>query len=141
MMLAAASIVAAGASFTCTPMRVWDGGGPIWCAEGPKIRLARVAAREIDRACRPHHPCPKAAGTAARDALVKLIGAPAGTSAEGHVLIRGKPLTCRSEGSGKGFRTAAWCSTAAGRNLSCAMVQGGYALRWPQYDRDRRMCR
>jgi len=141
MLAAAASIVAAGASFTCTPTGVWDGDGPIWCAEGPKIRLAGIAAREIDETCRPHHPCPKAAGTAARDALVKLIGTRTGVSREGHVLVRGKRLTCRSEGSGKGSRTAAWCSTAAGQDLSCAMVRGRYALRWPQYDRDRRMCR
>jgi endonuclease YncB( thermonuclease family) len=141
MLVAAASIVAAGATFTCTPTRVWDGDGPIWCAEGPKIRLAGIAAREIDGTCRPHHPCPKAAGAAARDALVKLIGAPVGRSAEGHVLVRSKPLSCRSEGSGKGSRTAAWCSNAAGQDLSCVMVKGGYALRWPQYDPRRRLCR
>jgi endonuclease YncB( thermonuclease family) len=35
----------AGAAFTCTPVRVWDGDGPIWCAEGPKVRLAGIAAR------------------------------------------------------------------------------------------------
>lgn len=30
----------AGSVFTCTPTRVWDGDGPIWYAQGPKIRLA-----------------------------------------------------------------------------------------------------
>lgn len=34
MFMVAASIVAAGASFTCAPTRVRDGDGPIWCAEG-----------------------------------------------------------------------------------------------------------
>ena len=59
--------VAAGTSFTCTPVAVWDGDGPIWCAEGPRIRLAGVAAREIDNSCRRYHPCPDASGTAAEE--------------------------------------------------------------------------
>lgn len=137
---AVAAIVAAGQTFTCTPVRVWDGDGPIWCAEGPKIRLAGIAAREIGGECKPGHPCPRASGDAARDALVRLVGKPAGRSREGHVLVRGEPLTCQSEGSGKGSRTAAWCSTVGGVDLSCAMVRGGYALRWAAYDPGRRMC-
>ena len=47
-LLIAASIVAAGASFACTPTRVWDGDGPVWYAEGPHVRLAGIAAREMD---------------------------------------------------------------------------------------------
>ena len=43
--------VPAGQSFTCTPTAVWDGDGPIWCAEGPKVRLAGISAREIDGTC------------------------------------------------------------------------------------------
>ncbi len=135
------SAVAAGVSFTCTPIRVWDGDGPIWCAEGPKIRLVGIAAREIDETCKPGHPCPRASGTGARDHLVKLVGQPRGRSKEGHVLVSGKPLRCTSGGSAKGDRTAAACSTPAGKDLSCAMVRSGYALRWPRYDRQRELCR
>lgn len=51
MFLLALQVVAAGHSFTCTPTRVWDGDGPIWCAEGQRIRLAGIAAREIDGSC------------------------------------------------------------------------------------------
>lgn len=138
--LIAASIVASGVSFTCTPVRVWDGDGPIWCAEGPKIRLSGIAAREIDGSCKPGHPCPRADGKAARDALIRLIGKPVGRSREGHVLVSAKPLRCASHGSGKGERTAALCSTASGLDLSCAMVRGGFALRWAQYDRRREVC-
>lgn len=149
MMLLALAVVAAGTSFTCTPISVWDGDGPIKCAEGPKIRLAAIAAREVrwtgttmvDAGCRRHHPCGPAAGPDARDALVRLIGTARGTSADGHVLVSGAPLRCRSLGSGLGERTAAWCATAAGIDLSCAMVTGGYAVRWPAFDRDRRLCR
>jgi endonuclease YncB( thermonuclease family) len=147
MLLVFSAFVAAGQTFTCTPIRVWDGDGPIWCAEGPKIRLAAVAAREVglrggrvvDAGCNPGHPCPNTDGVVARDALVGLIGRSTGRASTGHVLIRGTALRCVSEGSGKGSRTAAWCSGIKG-DLSCAMVRGGYALRWGQHDRDRRLC-
>jgi endonuclease YncB( thermonuclease family) len=132
--------IAVGVSFTCTPIRMWDGDGPIWCAEGPKIRLAGIAAREIDGTCKVGHPCPQASGKAALDALVRLIGRPAGRSPEGHVLVKGRPLRCVSHGPGKGERTAALCSTSAGVDLSCAMMRGGFALRWPEYDRRRELC-
>ena len=59
-LLLAVAVVPAGQSFQCTPVAVWDGDGPIWCAEGPHIRLSGIAAREIDGSCRPGHPCPNA---------------------------------------------------------------------------------
>lgn len=136
-----APVVAADQVFTCTPTHVWDGDGPIWCAEGPKIRLAGIAAREIDGECRRGHPCPNASGPAARDALARLVGKPIGEASTGHVLVKGPPLTCLSDGSGKGERTAAWCRTGAGIQINCAMVKGGYALRWGAYDRERRLCK
>ena len=45
-----------GSTFACTATAVWDGDGPIWCEEGPRIRLRGIAAREIDGTCRPGHP-------------------------------------------------------------------------------------
>ncbi len=136
----ALQVVAAGQSFTCTPVRVWDGDGPIWCAQGPRIRLAGIAAREMDGSCRPGQPCPSASAERARDHLVRLIGRDVGRSREGHVLVRGAPLACRSAGSGGGSRTAAWCITASGIDLSCAMVASGLALRWSRYW-NRHQCR
>src|SRR3546814_11542766 len=62
-------VVPAGQTFLCTPTRVWDGDGPVWCAEGPRIRLAGIAARESDGTCRSNQPCPDAPAQAARDAL------------------------------------------------------------------------
>jgi len=138
MILAALQIVAAGTSFTCTPVRVWDGDGPLWCAEGPRIRLAGIAARETDGTCRPNQPCPDATAEQARDHLVGLVGRPVGTSREGHIMVRGAALTCLSEGDGVGSRTAAWCVTRGGIDLSCAMVASNYALRWPRYWREHR---
>jgi endonuclease YncB( thermonuclease family) len=139
MLVMIASIVATGQSFTCTPTHIWDGDGPIWCVEGPRIRLSGIAAREMDGSCRPNHPCPASSGTAARDYLVRLVGRPTGRSSHGHVLVRGRPLTCKSAGRGRGMRTAAWCQTPEGRDLSCAMLRSGTALRWARYDPDRKL--
>lgn len=137
----------AAASFSCTPIKLWDGDGPIHCAEGPKIRLAGIAAREvrwtgsemIDAGCNEGHPCPKLSGVAARNHLARLLttGAvqPAST---GHMMLRGPTLSCVSQGSAGGSRTAAWCSSPRAGSLSCAMLKSGYALKWPRYWRDHR---
>ncbi|MCB4860366.1 hypothetical protein K7W03_12280 [Sphingobium sp. PNB] len=137
LLLMLAQVVAAGTTFTCTPTRVWDGDGPIWCAEGPRIRLAGIAAREIDETCKPGHPCPAASGKEARDQLVHLLGGPQGKTRTGHTLVSGPPLQCRSQGSAKGSRTAAWCSAPGVGDLSCAMVRFGRALAWQHYGGDR----
>lgn len=131
-------IVSAGARFTCTPTAVWDGDGPIWCAEGPRIRIAGVAAREMDGSCRPNHPCPSVSGIDARDRLVALLGGPGGKLSTGHVKVRSASMQCVSDGSGKGSRTAAWCHSSAFGDLSCAVVRLGGAVRWPRYWRDHR---
>lgn len=123
----------AGSAFTCTPIRVWDGDGPIWCREGPRIRLAGIAAREIDGTCRAGHPCPTASAEAAREALARLLGRVTGTAPEGHLLVSGPALACRSDGSAGGNRTAAWCVSPVHGDLSCAMVASGMALRWDRH--------
>lgn len=133
---AAAMIVPSGQSFDCTPTRVWDGDGPVWCSEGPRVRFAGIAAREIDGTCKNNQPCPDADAKEARDALVRLIGRSTGTSREGHVLVTGPTMRCRSVGDGVGSRTAAWCISPLAGDVSCAMVAGGWALRWPVYWRD-----
>ena len=121
-LLLLAAVVPSGTSFTCTPTHVWDGDGPIWCAEGPKIRLSGIAAREMDGLCRSNQPCPAASAVAAR----------------GHLIVRGPKLQCRSVGGGKGERTAAWCSAPNVGDLSCAMVRSGTVLRWKRYWKDYR---
>ncbi|TKD51541.1 hypothetical protein FBR43_12835 [Sphingomonas baiyangensis] len=126
-------VAAAGQSFACTPVRVWDGDGPIWCAEGPRVRLAGIAAREMDGSCATGHPCPNASAVAARDGLVRLVGRPVGRSRQGHVIVQARPLACRSTGSAVGKRTGAWCYTSTGQDLSCEMVRLGLAARWNRY--------
>ena len=136
----AAQIVASGQTFTCTPTAVWDGDGPVWCAEGPKIRIAGVAAREMSETCRANQPCPAVGGAEARDRLVRLLGGSRGRSADGHVLVHSTTITCRSDGSAGGSRTAAWCTSPAVGDLSCAVIQAGGAIVWPRYWRNHR-CR
>jgi endonuclease YncB( thermonuclease family) len=135
---AAAPIIAAGHTFQCTPVAVYDGDGPVWCAEGPKIRIAGVAAREMDGTCRPNQPCPPVGALDARDRLVRLLGGPRGTMPEGHIKVRSAAMTCVSEGSAGGSRTAAWCSSPAVGDLSCAVVRAGGAVRWARFWRNHR---
>ena len=130
--------VSAGAAFTCTPVAVWDGDGPIWCAEGPKIRIAGVAAREMDGRCSPGQPCPAVNAIEARDRLVRLLGGARGAHSEGHVKVRAAPMRCSSDGSAGGSRTAAWCTSPEFGDLSCAVVRAGGAVRWSRYWGDHR---
>lgn len=138
LLFLAGSIVASGTTFQCTPTAVWDGDGPVWCAEGPRIRIAGVAAREIDESCKPSQPCPAVSGVDARDRLVRLFGGARGKLATGHIVVRAATLTCVSEGSAGGTRTAAWCRSPVAGDLSCAVVNAGGAVRWERYWRDHR---
>jgi endonuclease YncB( thermonuclease family) len=131
--LAQSAGVERGAVFACTPVKLWDGDGPIHCAEGPRIRLSGLAARETDGSCRPGHPCPSASAEAARDTLASLLGRTTGTAREGHLLIEGPALTCRAVGSAGGNRTAAWCVSPTKGDLSCAMVASGTVEKWDRY--------
>ena len=119
----------ASAVFVCTPIAVWDGDGPIWCAEGPKIRIANISARELDDTCRRGHPCPTSSGVEARDALVRLLGVRTGTWDSGHIEIRGAALRCSEQGKSYG-RIVASCSLADGRDLGRAMIASGTVAKW-----------
>ena len=127
------AVIPVNTTFTCTPTRVWDGDGPVWCAEGPRLRLAGIAAREADGTCRTNQPCPKATAEDARRALVDLLGRPIGTAPQGHVLVAGPILRCVSNGNAGHNRTGAWCVSPTRGDLSCAMVRTGTVLRWARY--------
>lgn len=129
----AAATVPSGHDFACTPVRVWDGDGPIWCREGPRIRLGGISAREIDGSCRKGHPCPRASGTEARDRLVGMFGGAKGRTGTGHILVVGPVLRCRSTGSARRDRTGAWCTSPATGDVSCAMLRSGTVARWDRY--------
>lgn len=129
-------IIPKGQSFTCTPTHVWDGDGPIWCKEGARIRLAGIAARELDGTCSTGHPCPKANAIIARDALADLVGVSTGVGRHGHILVVGPVMQCKSDGSAGHKRTAAWCLSPKSGDINCAMIKGEWALKWDKYWRD-----
>ena len=134
LLLATATIVPSGQSFECVPTRVWDADGPIWCSNGVRIRLAGIAAREIDETCRRGHPCPQASGIEARDYLISLLGTRGKATRHGHITVSASAtLSCTSTGSADGSRTGAWCYSPIAGDLSCAMVRSGYAARWDRY--------
>lgn len=138
LMLASVAIVPAGESFACTPTHVWDGDGPVWCKEGPRVRIAGIAAREIDGTCRTNQPCPDVGAKESRDHLVALVGTVTGVGEYGHILVEGPTMTCLSNGPAGGSRTAAWCISPRSGDLSCRMVSDGFALKWDRYWGDRR---
>lgn len=94
----AASIIAAGQSFTCTPAHVWDGDGPVWCADGPHVRLSGVAAREVDGTCHGNQPRPDGSPAEARDALARFLGGGHRRNSTGHVAVEDPKTACRPEG-------------------------------------------
>lgn len=107
-------VPARGTAFQCSAIAVWDGDGPIWCAEGPRIRLAGINTRELDGSCRRGMRCPAMSGPAARSTLVDLLGGARGQLPSGHVKVAGTRLSCRSLGPDRYRRTLAVCRSAAG---------------------------
>lgn len=132
------AVIPAGQTFACTPTHVWDGDGPVWCAEGPRLRIAGIAAREMDGSCKAGHPCPDADPIASRDALVSLLGERTGIGPHGHIIVSGPTMRCQSTGGAGGDRTGSWCVSPRSGDLSCAMVQAGWAARWDRYWKDHR---
>lgn len=123
-------------AFICTAIAIHDADGPIWCEEGPKVRLSGIAARELDGTCRPGHPCPTTDPIMARATIVQLLGAKVDEdrSDEEHIFFL-RPVRLRCESTGTSYsRVTAWCALPDGRDLSCAAIEAGAALRWSRYD-------
>jgi hypothetical protein len=137
---AADAIPKAGVKFRCTPTRVYEGDGPLWCAEGQRVHLAGIAAREVDGRCRANQPCPDATPEAARAALVRLVSGAGGDPAAGkrYVAVKGTALSCTSTGWAGGRRVGGWCASPTAGDLSCAMVKSATVLPWPAYWQDHR---
>ena len=129
MVFAIFAALAAQSSFVCDPISVWDGDGPVHCRSGEKIRIAGIAARELDGSCRRGHPCPAASGIEARDALVDLLGGPRGQWTTGHVVVSAPAMQCNAVGQSYG-RVVAHCRLADGRDLGRAMLATGTVAPW-----------
>jgi endonuclease YncB( thermonuclease family) len=108
--------------FACAVVAVHD-GDTMRCADGTRVRLQAIDAPEVGRCPRPRI-CAPGDPQASRRALVGLA--------------LGKTVSCTATGTSY-RRITAWCE-ADGRDLSCAMYLGGYAIRWDKYDRDHRLC-
>ncbi len=119
---------ATGSKFPCTVLSVYDGDGPINCAEHDTegkpvaVRLRGIEAREADNSCQAEV-CPTATGAEAKAMLTKL--------AVGR-------LQCESFGPSYN-RVDSSCTNEGGVNLSCEMIRTGMATRWPEYDPDGRL--
>lgn len=111
-------------SFSCTVRYVTD-GDTFRCSDGTRVRLSSIDTPEMPGSCRPGRDCAPGNPHAARAALERLIG--------------GRTVQCEPVGMSYN-RVAAWCSSN-GIDLSCAMVRSGHAIRLPQHDRERRLCR
>lgn len=119
---------ATGSRFACTVLSVYDGDGPINCAEVDgegqqvRVRLRGIDAREPDNSCQVET-CPPLSGREAKAILTRL--------AVGR-------LQCTSFGPSYN-RVDSSCWNSAGVDISCEMIRRGAAVRWPQYDREQRL--
>src|SRR3546814_10922943 len=136
-LLLAPAVVPNDQTFACTPSLVWDGDGPIWRREGAHVRLAGIAAREIDNSCRPGQPCPRASGPAARDALVRLLGGPRGRTSTGPIRVAGSTLRCVSIGAAKGNPTGTRSNAPGLGHPSFAYHAPGTGPSWRKSARSR----
>jgi endonuclease YncB( thermonuclease family) len=120
-----APIAAATDRFSCKVAYVND-GDTLRCADGVRVRLHAVAAREMDETCSPGHPCPAASATSAKAQLARLVG--------------GEAITCPR--TGKSYnRITAICWTPAQVEVNCAMIRSGTTVVWERFDREKPICR
>lgn len=115
MFLLFAAVAAAPAAFPCTVFRVHDGDGPLWCRQGPKIRVAGIQAPDFESAT----PCRASRRTVER-------------------LVLNKMLRCQPVDRSYS-RVVARCTLPDGRSLSCATIAAGAAVRWDRYWRRYKM--
>jgi endonuclease YncB( thermonuclease family) len=115
--------VLAVAPFACEVVRVHDGDGPLWCANGVKIRVAGIQAPDFEdagpcRAGRAEFVCSNAQAERCRVIVERLT--------------LHRSLTC--EPFGKSYdRVVARCRFADGRDLACTIIAVGAATRWDRY--------
>jgi len=110
--------------FVCEVAYVND-GDTFRCADGVRVRLHAVAARENDETCSPGHPCPAASAASAKAQLERLVA--------------GETISC--ERTGKSYnRITAICWTPGDVEVNCAMIRSGTTVVWPRFNDERRIC-
>lgn len=98
-------------------------GDTLRCADGTRLRVAGIEANELRGGC--HLPaCPRMSGPAAKVAMERLVG--------------GRDLTFVA--TGRSYqRITARVQLPDGRDLGCAAIRAGAAVRWASYDRSGRL--
>lgn len=86
LLLASIPIIPAGETLACIPTAIWDGDGPVWCAEGPRVRLAGIGAGEANGTSNSTQTCPDATAEHVRETLATLIVTPGGFNPHGSSL-------------------------------------------------------
>jgi len=112
------------ADFSCRVQKVND-GDTLRCADGTRVRLHAISARETDETCSPGHPCPDATAAASTAALRRLV--------------QGRTLECQTTGQSY-ERVTAICWTPDQTEVNCAMVSGGNAALWPRFHQEFPIC-
>jgi endonuclease YncB( thermonuclease family) len=107
----------------CTVAYVND-GDTLRCTDGTRIRLAGIDAPELPGHCQQGRACAPGDPYRSKQAL--------------EAMVTGRTLRCLPNGTSYN-RVTAWCS-ADGQDLSCAMLGGGYAIRYDRFWRGHR-CR
>lgn len=110
--------------FSCSVAYVND-GDTLRCADGTRVRLHAVAARESDETCSPGHPCPAASAASAKAELARLVA--------------GSTISCSQTGRSYN-RVTAICWTPAEVEVNCAMIASGTTVLWERFDRKRPVC-
>lgn len=111
-------------SFACQVSSITD-GDTLRCADGTRVRLHAVAARESDETCSVGHPCPAASAASATAKLEELAG--------------GQTLQCRKTGTSYN-RVTAICRNEASTEINCAMVRSGTTVIWPKFNEQAPIC-
>ncbi|TVV71377.1 hypothetical protein [Sphingomonas solaris] len=128
--------------FICLAIALHDVDGPIHCRSGEKVRLQGIGALEMNGRARPGQPSIAGDPRAQRRRMASTMGARVLREDRGMNgqlwFVRPVSLTCTPTGRSHG-RITAWCSRADGRDLSCAAIQAGVAVRWDRYDPKRRL--
>ena len=114
------------APFVCAVVRVHDGDGPLWCANGIKVRIALVQAPDYEDAdpcrrrdaSRANYTCNNAAADHSQQIVERLV--------------LHQAMMCQPMGMSYS-RVVARCTLADGRSLSCAVIAAGAAVRWDRY--------
>lgn len=116
-------------AFECRVTKVHDGDGPLWCADGRKVRIAGTQSPDFEDT----DPCRRGkAAYVCSDVLAR--------RSQQIVERLTLNLTLRCQPVDRSYsRIVARCTLPDGRSLSCATIAAGAAQRWDYYWRRYKM--